>query len=316
MNIAVISGGPSAERGISLQSAELVLEHLDPDRFTPRLVLLEEHGWFDHASGVRIQLNDFSLRLPGQYISFDFAFLMIHGTPAEDGKIQGYFEHLGISHSTCRTLSAALTFDKQKCKEFLMHHDVVMARSALVKDSEHLDQAQALSYPLFVKPNKNGSSYGISKVNSSEYLAEAVAKALQYDDEVIVEEFVAGIEIGAGVVSDGESLIALPLTEIVPNGEFFDYKAKYEGDSQEITPARIDDAQTRKCQEQAKQLYKVLDCRGVVRFDFIFSKDQFYLLEANTIPGMSPNSIIPQQARAHGWTITELLSTIIAGTLT
>ncbi|MBX2817933.1 MAG: D-alanine--D-alanine ligase [Saprospiraceae bacterium] len=311
MNIAVVSGGPSAERNISLKSAQLVMDHLDREKYTPRLICLESHGWFDQESGVRIDLNDFTLRLPGKRHSFDLVFLMIHGAPAENGQIQGYFEHLGIPHSTCQTLSAALTFDKQKCKEFLAAHDVVMAKSRVLHRIDQAAKVHDLKLPLFVKPNKNGSSYGVTKVRDYSELPNAIAKSLKFDDEVIVEEFIDGIEVGAGVVSQGADLHAFPLTEIVPDGDFFDYEAKYEGKSQEITPARLSADLTSSCQQIAKALYRLLDCRGVVRFDFILKGDQFYLLEANTIPGMSPQSIVPQQALAYGWTIAQLLDVII-----
>lgn len=311
MQVAVISGGSSSEREISLQSAQLVLDHLDPTKYEARLVLLKPHGWFDGQTGVRIQLNDFSLHLPNRSIQFEFAFLMIHGTPAEDGKLQGYFEHLSIPHSTCSTLSAALTFDKQKCKDYLKAFDVRMAKSVLVHSVAELEKLKDLSYPLFVKPNKNGSSYGVSKVIRKEELAKSIELALQYDDEVVVEEFVDGLEIGAGVVRESGVIHTLPLTDILPEGDFFDYEAKYLGASQEITPSTISSELTVQCQTIAKRLYEVLDCKGVVRFDFILKDNEFYLLEANTIPGMSPASIVPQQARAYGWSIERLLTAIV-----
>lgn len=308
MKIAVLTGGPSAEREISLKSAQLVMDHLDPQKHLVRLILLEEHGWFDDQTGVRLQLNDFTLRLPDERIQFDFVFLMIHGTPAEDGKIQGYFEMLDIPHSTCKTLSAALTFDKQKCKDYLAKFDVPMAPSKVVRSAQ---SEISLDLPLFVKPNKNGSSYGVSRVDEMTDLKSAIENALKYDDEVIVEEFIDGVEYGCGVLREGDEIIALPLTEIIPDGEFFDYEAKYLGASQEITPARLSEAECAICQNLAKQLYRILDCRGVVRFDFIRKDEQFILLEANTIPGMSEASIVPQQAKAQGWSIAYLLENII-----
>jgi len=308
MQVAILTGGPSAEREISLKSAQLVMDHLDRNKHTSRLILLEDHGWFDEETGVRLHLNDFSLRLPEERFYFDFVFLMIHGTPAEDGKIQGYFEMLKIPHSTCDTLSAALTFDKQKCKDFLSRFEITMADSIVVHDA---GASIDLTMPVFVKPNKNGSSYGVSRVEHKAELPAAIGKALQFDDEVIIEEFIAGTEYGCGVLRKGDQIIALPLTEIIPNGEFFDYEAKYLGASQEITPARLDDDATTACQDISKRLYQILDCRGVVRFDFIKQGDQFVLLEANTIPGMSAASIVPQQAEAYGWTIEQLLEIII-----
>ena len=310
MQVAVLTGGPSAEREISLQSAQLVMDHLDREKYTPRLIIIESHGWFDQQTGARVSLNDFSLRLPDQRYTFDFVFLMIHGTPAEDGKIQGYFEMLGLAHSTCHTLSAALTFNKQKCKDYLRTFEIPMARSVVV---HHSDTAIDLAMPVFVKPNKNGSSYGVSRVSIQNELPAAIKKALQFDNEVIVEEFISGTEYGCGVLSDGEGIVALPLTEIIPEGDFFDYEAKYLGASQEITPARLSADAVVLCQDLSKELYQLLDCRGVVRFDYIRRGEDFILLEANTIPGMSAASIVPQQAKANGWSITELLDKIIKG---
>lgn len=316
MHIAILTGGPSAERTISEKSAALVAKYLDPSKYTWRMIVVESDGWIDQASGIKVDRNDFSLTIHSRKETFDYVFLMIHGTPAEDGKIQGYFEMLDIPHSTCDTLSSSLTFNKQMCKDYLKAFDVPLAPSLLIRKAEEdiTDRLMALGLPLFIKPNCNGSSYGVSKVKIKEELASALALAFQYDDEVIVESFLDGREFGCGVVSDGNKLYALPVTEIIPRAEFFTYEAKYEGASDEITPANISESLTHKCQELSKKLYKVLDCKGVVRFDYILVEDVFYLLEANTIPGMSEASIVPQQAKAYGWTISHLLDVIIKGT--
>ncbi len=316
-HIAILTGGPSSERAISEKSASCIAQHLDPQRYSHRYIIMEKNGWFDRESGVPIDLNDFSLTVEGVKEYFDLVFLMIHGTPAEDGKIQGYFEHLEIPHSTCDTLSASLTFNKQKCKEFLQAHGVAMAPSKLLLRDQEIVESEllAMGLPLFVKPNNNGSSYGISKVKRGQHLSEAIEKAFKYDDEVIVEAFLDGREFGCGIVKEGKTLHALPVTEIIPEAEFFTYEAKYEGASQEITPAEISDQLTLECQELSKKLYQLLSCRGMVRFDFILVDQQFYLLEANTIPGMSEASIIPQQARAYGWSIQKLLNVVVKDSL-
>lgn len=313
MNIAILTGGPSAERIISERSAQLVSRFLDPERYSWRLISIETDGWMDSESKAKIDLNDFSLTIRGKKETFDFVFLMIHGTPAEDGLIQGYFEMQGIPHSTCSTLSAALTFNKQKCKNYLQAFQIPMARSILLnKGSDYINsELLDLGLPLFVKPNCNGSSYGVSKVKTESELQKAIDFAFNYDDEVVVEAFLAGREFGCGVIREGQVLHAFPVTEIVPKAEFFTYEAKYEGASEEITPAELSGDLTLQCQELSKKLYKVLSCKGVVRFDFILVGDQFFLLEANTIPGMSEASIIPQQARAYGWSIGKLLDVII-----
>lgn len=317
MHIAILTGGPSAERGISEKSATLVAKYLDPSKYTWRMIFMEEHGWIDQASGERIDLNDFSLTINSQKETFDYVFLMIHGTPAEDGKIQGYFEMLQIPHSTCDTLSSSLTFNKQMCKDYLKAFEVPLSPSVLLRKNDSWDETRLLELglPFFVKPNCNGSSYGVSKVKSAQDVRPAIDFAFQYDDEVIAEAFLDGREFGCGVVSDGKDLFALPVTEIIPKAEFFTYEAKYEGASEEITPANISDKLTVQCQELSKKLYRVLNCKGVVRFDFILVDNTFYLLEANTIPGMSEASIIPQQAKVFGWTINHLLDIIIRGTI-
>ena len=316
-HIAILTGGPSSERVISELSAACIEKHLDTDKYSSRYITMESDGWYDRDSGAAIDLNDFSLSIDGEQEYFDLVFLMIHGTPAEDGKIQGYFEYLNIPHSTCDTLCASLTFDKQKCKEFLLAHDIPMAASILLKPGQKPDVNRILEMqlPLFVKPNNNGSSYGISKVKSADQLLPAIEEAFRFGKEVIVEAFLNGREFGCGVVKKGDRIISLPVTEIIPHAEFFTYEAKYEGASEEITPAQISEELNRQCQELSKKLYRVLSCKGMVRFDFILVDDEFYLLEANTIPGMSEASIIPQQAVAHGWTISKLLDVVIADCL-
>ena len=312
-HIAIITGGPSSERSISELSADCIAKHLDKTKYTHRYITMEKDGWFDRESGHSVDLNDFSLTIDDEKEYFDLAFLMIHGTPAEDGKIQGYFEYLGIPHSTCDTLCASLTFNKQKCKEFLLAHEIPMAPSILLSTGQDpdLDELLKMKLPLFVKPNNNGSSYGISKVKEAGALVEAIEEAFQFGDEVIVEGFLDGREFGCGVVKEGQSIHAFPVTEIIPETEFFTFEAKYEGASEEITPANISPELSNQCQELATKLYRVLTCKGMVRFDFILVGDQFNLLEANTIPGMSEASIIPQQALAYGWSITRLLDVVI-----
>ncbi|NND35210.1 MAG: D-alanine--D-alanine ligase [Saprospiraceae bacterium] len=317
MHIAIIAGGPSAERGISEKSAQLLLEHLDASKYTWRLISVDTGGWFDQESGEQMDLNDFSLTVKGNKESFDFAFLMIHGTPAEDGKMQGYLEMQKIPHSTCDTLSASLTFNKQKCKDYLKAYNIPLAPSILLKKKEpwDIDLILSLGLPVFIKPNSNGSSYGVSKVKNREEIKTAIDAAYKFDDELIVEAFLAGREFGCGVVREGKTIHALPITEIIPQAEFFTYEAKYEGASTEITPAELSQELTEKCQNLSKELYQILSCKGVVRFDYILKNDTFYLLEANTIPGMSAQSIVPQQARAYGWSIRKLLDVIIEDAL-
>jgi D-alanine-D-alanine ligase len=311
--IAILTGGPAAERGISMKSAQLVADYLDPNRYEYKVFVIEENGWFDRESGLKVDLNDFSIESNGRKWRCDLVFLMIHGTPAEDGKIQGYFEIQEIPHSTCDTLVSALTFNKQMCKDYLKGFNIPMADSTLIRkqDFGSAFQIEAGRFPVFVKPNNNGSSYGISRADRPEELENSIALAFKYDDEVIIEDFLDGREISCGVVKEGDSLHALPLTEIIPDNEFFDYEAKYEGASQEITPADLSPEQTDICQNLSKQIYTILGCKGMIRLDYILVNDCFNLLEVNTIPGLSEASIVPQQARAYGWTITKLLDVVI-----
>lgn len=312
LNVAILTGGPSAEREVSENSARLVEKYLSPDKYRTRMILMEKDGWLDRDSGQKVDLNDFSLPLGNEKMVFDFVFLMIHGSPAEDGKLQGYFEMMGIPHSTCHTLTSALTFNKQMCKNYLARFDIPMAESVILHRGDSAADVK-LSVPVFVKPNQNGSSYGVTKVTDREMLQEAIDFAFTFDDEVMVESFIEGREFGCGVIREGYVTHAFPVTEIIPAAgkEFFDYEAKYLGASQEITPAVLSGDHTLRIQERSKKIYKLLQCRGVVRMDYILKDNDFYLLEVNTIPGMSEASIVPQQARAYGWDIPHLLDVII-----
>ncbi|MCL4124216.1 UNVERIFIED_CONTAM: hypothetical protein GTU68_062339 [Idotea baltica] len=313
LHVAILTGGPSAERSVSERSAKLVADHLNPEKYSWRLIHVDADGWFEDSTRQKMDQNDFSLIIEGKRETFDFVFLMIHGTPAEDGKIQGYLEMKNLPHSTCDTLSASLSFNKQKCKDFLRSFNIPLAASIILRRSSkiRMDEILKLGLPMFIKPNCNGSSYGISKVKSEADVRAAIEHAFEYDDEVIIESFLEGREFGCGVVKERDVLHAFPITEIIPKAEFFTYEAKYEGASEEITPATISQELSVQCQDRSKEIYERLACRGVVRFDYILVGDIFYLLEANTIPGMSPASIIPQQATSYGWTISHLLDVII-----
>ena len=319
INIAIIAGGPSAERGISLKSAKTIATHLPENKYKSTTIDLTPEGWKDMATGRQVDLNRFCLMDDSghQITKFDFAFIIIHGTPAEDGKLQGYFEMMGIPHSACSVLSSALTFNKQMCKDYLRQFNIPMAESTIINSivkQETIEQ-EKIRPPLFVKPNNNGSSYGVTKVKEWSALEPAIELALQYDHEIMVERALVGTEYSCGVVRDGNNSHVFPITEIIPKGEFFDFAAKYEGQSQEITPARLDKGLVSQCQERSDLLYRALGCRGMVRFDYILENGIFYFLEANTTPGMSEASIIPQQAKAYGWTIGKLLDVVITDTM-
>lgn len=319
INIAIIAGGPSAERGVSLKSAQTVAKHLPTEKYNATTIDITPEGWKDIDTGAKVDLNRFCIpAYEGQpQQAFDFAFIIIHGTPAEDGKLQGYLDMMGIPHSACNVLTSALTFNKQMCKDHLKLYNIPMAESMIVTAVTSAQEVQQhnITLPLFVKPNNNGSSYGVTKVKAWDQLETAIHHALEYDHEVMIERALTGKEFSCGVVREGSTYHVLPITEIIPKGEFFDFAAKYEGESQEITPARLDVSLAAQCQERSGKLYNLLGCRGMVRFDYILEGDTFYLLEANTTPGMSEASIIPQQAKAYGWTIGKLLDIVVTDCL-
>ena len=317
LNIAIITGGNVAERPVSLKSAVTVARHLDDAHYRKFVLELNGKSFVEQQSGRTVDLNDFSLLLEnGERVFFDLAYLILHGHPAEDGRLQGYLEMLGIPYTGCDPLVSALTFDKQACKDFLHVHGIPMAPSRVVFRGGPIDEKALLEMglPLFVKPNKNGSSFGVSKVNAPEALDAAIARAFEFDDEVVVEGFLKGREFSNGVFRQNGEIVVLPVTEIISFNEFFDYKAKYENESKEVTPADLTPELLHKCQEQTRKIYAALGCRGICRFDYILVGDTFFFLEANTIPGMSEASIVPQQARAFGISLSGLLDAVVRET--
>ncbi len=313
-NIAILTGGDSEERVISLKSGAVVREHLPKDRYRPFLIDIQKADWRDMDSGVQVDKNDFSLTLNGEKIRFDCAFAALHGTPLEDGKMQGYLEMLGIPYTCCDGYVSALTMNKHNTKmQLAQYGSVPMAKSVLLHRGEKIDfeRLLALGLPMFVKPNTHGSSFGVTKVKTAESLPAAIGEAFKFDKEVVVESFLPGREFSNGALRVNGEVVVLPVTEIIPETEFFDFAAKYEGKSEEVTPADLSTELTRQCQERSRFLYEALKCRGVVRFDYILVGDTFHFLEANTIPGISPASIVPQQARAHGWGLGEFFVLLI-----
>jgi len=308
ISVAVVTGGSGAEIEVSLKSAEVVIQHLDKAIYEVYRVDISSNPWTasdENEEHFEIDRNDFTLKNTKQ--GFDVAFIAIHGTPAEDGKIQGYFDLLHVPYSACSVLASAITFDKDITKHLLKGLQVNMAKSMLLNSLNRDLKTVSLqmSFPLFVKPNKNGSSYGISKVKKEDQLEEAVKKAFLFDDEVLIEEFIDGRELAAGIIEDQGELICLPITEIMSENEFFDYEAKYLGKSKEITPASITSDQKKRCNQLTKIIYRTLKLSGAVRIDYFLKEDDLYLLEVNTIPGLSEASILPQQAIAHGYTLSQ-----------
>jgi D-alanine-D-alanine ligase len=317
-NIALITGGDSSEIVISLKSAAQVAGQLSKESYRTYIIVITGRDWYyESPEGVKYQVdkNDFSLSLPGEKISFEFAVIMIHGTPGEDGKLQGYFDMMGIPYSSCGVLAASLTFNKYYCKTYVANSGIKTARSLLLRRNDLIDEpdiANRVGLPCFVKPNNGGSSFGASKVNRQTELATAIEKAFNEDHEVIVEEFISGTEITCGLVKFSGREMIFPLTEIVSKTEFFDYEAKYTpGMAEEIIPARIPEELALKCREISSSLYDLLNCRGIVRIDYILKGEEFWFLEVNTVPGMSENSIVPRQIRAMELQMSDVMDMII-----
>lgn len=320
-NIALVAGGYSGESVISIQSAAVIEKHLDSHLYNIYKIAITREAWtYTGADGSQhmVDRNDFSLHIDGQHVQFDAVFIGIHGTPGEDGRLQGYFEMLGIPFTSCGMVSSALTFNKSYCNKVVSALNVVNV-SKSVHIFKHLpyntaDILQQLKLPVFVKPAEGGSSIGMSKVNSAEELPAAIEKAFKEDVQILIEEFVKGRELTCGLFRANGELTVLPVTEIISSKEFFDYEAKYTpGVSREVTPAEAPDEVVRKVQETAKVLYDKLNCRGIVRIDFIWEEagQRLFFLEANTMPGQSENSIVPQQVRAAGMTLQAFYGTLI-----
>ncbi|MEZ4916280.1 MAG: D-alanine--D-alanine ligase [Chitinophagales bacterium] len=313
INLAIVTGGHAAEKEISLKSANVVFNNIDKQKYNTFLVDISTMPWTATKENNVYNVDFQTFEIVELQVKFDVAFIAIHGTPAEDGKLQGYFDLLNIPYSACSVLASAITFDKDITKKLIEGLGPKMAKSALITTTDfNLDEiTEKLSLPLFVKPNKNGSSYGVSKIKNYNDLEAAIKHALKYDDEVLVEEFVNGSEIASGVLERNGKLICLPLTEIKTTNEFFDYEAKYLGKSEELTPAPIAKELTLKCQEYTKKIYRKLKLSGAVRIDYFLVEDDFYILEVNTIPGLSEESILPQQAKAYGFTLSEFFDIIL-----
>lgn len=316
-NIAILTGGDSEERVISLQSGKVVQDNLPADRYRSFLIDLQHADWKDVATGTPIDKNDFTLTIEGEKIHFDVAFAALHGSPLEDGKMQGYLDMLRIPYTCCDGYVSALTMNKQSTKSLMRPYGIPMAPSVLLRKgtSFDFDVLLKMALPLFVKPNTHGSSFGVTKVKTAEALLPAIEYAWEFGEETVAEAFMPGREFGNGALRVNGKVVALPVTEIIPETEFFDFAAKYEGKSKEITPAVLPPHLEQQCRDLTVRLYELLGCRGVVRIDYILVDETFHLLEVNTIPGISPASIVPQQAVAHGWTLGEFFSLLIEETI-
>ncbi len=319
-NIALIAGGYSGEVPISLSSSVMIEKVLDKNKYNVYKIIIDKLNWYyTDGAGKRFEINktDFSLCLDQTKILFDCAFIIIHGTPGEDGKLQGYFEMLEIPYTTCDSITSALTFNKAFCNAVVKGFNVVNISNSIhiFKNSDISDDEilQKISLPCFVKPNAGGSSVGMSKVSSKEELRSAIDKAFLEDEQVLIEEYVKGRELTCGMIrTKGEELI-FPVTEIISKKDFFDFEAKYKGMSDEITPALISEDLKNRIQNTSHVLYQRLNCKGIVRFDYIYNEDaeKLYFLEVNTVPGQSEKSIVPQQAAAMGISTSQLYDLLI-----
>lgn len=316
-NIAIVAGGDSSESGISVKSALEVSKALS-SRYMTYLIMITRTAWYwEDGKGRyhKVDKNDFSLSIDECRVRFDAVFIAIHGTPGENGLLQGYFDMMGIPYTSCGAFCSALTFNKQACKLFLKDYNIPMAFSMLIRHGENLSPDEIIGktgLPCFVKPNDSGSSFGVTKVKRAEEIAPAIEKALQESKEVVIEAFMNGREVACGVVKTKSREIVLPVTEIISTNEFFDYEAKYTaGKSNEVTPADMPPAITGMIQNLSSRIYDLLGCRGIVRVDFIVIDQNPYFLEINTVPGMTGESIIPKQAEAAGLSPEELYSMVV-----
>ena len=321
-NIAIVCGGDSSEHDVSIRSAQGLYSFFDKERYNIYIVDVKGQDWhvnLPNGTTAPIDKNDFSFVLDGKAVVFDYAYITIHGTPGENGVMQGYFDLLHVPYSTSGVLVEAMTFDKYVLNNYLRGFGVNVADSILVRRGEEIDEnevARRLGMPCFVKPAADGSSFGVSKVKEPDQLAAALRVAFMESNEVMIERYMQGTEISIGCYKTKEKSVVFPATEVVTSNEFFDYAAKYNGQVQEITPARIADATAKTVAEETSRIYDILHCNGIIRIDYIITKDAegndcINMLEINTTPGMTATSFIPQQVRAAGLDITQVLSEIV-----
>jgi D-alanine-D-alanine ligase len=316
--IAIIAGGDSSELPVSLRSAQGLYSFMDKERYQLYIVEMEGRRWEVHlpnGSVAPIDKNDFSFIEDGKKKTFDFAYITIHGTPGENGLLQGYLEMIGIPFSSCNVLVSAITFNKFSCNQYLKRFGVKVAESILLRKNQHIsdeDVIERIGLPCFIKPNAGGSSFGVTKVKTKDQIQPAILKAAKESEEVMIEAFMKGTEVTCGCYKTKKNSVVFPVTEVVTSNEFFDYDAKYNGQVEEITPARISESLTQRIQQLTSTIYDILGCYGIIRIDYIITEDEvIQLLEINTTPGMTATSFIPQQVRAANLDIKDVLTDII-----
>lgn len=316
--IAIVAGGDSSEHDVSMRSAEGIYSFIDKDKYTLYIVELTKKKWealLPDGSRAPIDKNDFSFSHDGQKVKPDFAYITIHGTPGENGILQGYFELLGIPYSTCDVLVSAMTFSKFTLNQYLKGFGVRVAESLLVNKRHGIsdqDVIEKIGLPCFIKPNASGSSFGVTKVKTADQIQPALKEAFAESDDVMIEAFMDGIELANGCYKTKDKSVVLPITEVISKNEFFDYNAKYKGEVTEITPARLSPELTDRVQKLTSAIYDILGCKGIVRVDYIITEgEKINMLEINTTPGMTATSFIPQQVRAAGIDIKDVMTDII-----
>lgn len=317
--IAFVTGGYSGEAQISYESAKTIEKNIDPAKFDFYKIDITPEGWFYIVENEKTEVdkNDFSIIAKGEKVHFDAALIGIHGTPGEDGKLQGYFDIVNLPYTSCDCAISALTFNKRYTVAVASFAGIHVAKSVLLFKGKFQNPDQVvknLKFPVFVKPNNGGSSIGMSKVNNpSEELGAAIEKAFKEDEQVLVEEFIPGREFTIGVFRSKGEIIALPITEIISKKDFFDFEAKYQGASEEITPANVDESIAEQIKTEAIKIYQIFNCRGIVRIDFIYNPSEGvpYMLEINTVPGQTAASLVPQQVRAFGWNLMDFYTALI-----
>lgn len=322
INVAIVAGGDSSEIVVSLKSAAGLHSFIDKEKYELYTVTITKTKWSVMLSDTEqsaIDKNDFSFVVGNEKVHFDFAYITIHGTPGENGLLQGYFELIGLPYSCCDVLSAAITFNKFTCNQYLKGFGVKVSESILLRKNQQITNEEVIDkvgLPCFVKPNVGGSSFGVTKVKSAEQIQAAILKSFAEGEQVMIEAFMAGTELTCGMYKTSAKTVVFPVTEVVPHNEFFDFDAKYKGQVEEITPARISQNLTQRVQQLTAAIYDILDCKGIVRVDYILSENEvIQLLEVNTTPGMTTTSFIPQQVAAAGLDIKDVMTDIIENEL-
>lgn len=316
-NIAIIAGGNSSEYEVSMKSGKNIYDEVDENRYNKYLVILKGRDWHVEIGEKKypVDRNDFSFTRDGEKILFDFAYITIHGVPGENGLLQGYLDMMGVPYGCCNVLASALTFDKHTCNTYLKSYGVNVADSVMLIRGMAYDVKEIINevgLPCFVKPNAEGSSFGVTKVKEAAQLEDALKKAFALCQEVLIETFIDGTELTCGVVKAGDMDIAMPIAEVIPKNEFFDFEAKYDPTkSDEIIPARISPELTNRIKTLSSMIYDILRCEGIIRVDYIVRDDEIFMLEVNTTPGMTSNSFVPKMVRAMGGTLREVLTKII-----